>query len=479
MKRRDFLAVAGATGLGLGWNSLSDSRFGALWAAAKADYTLRIGPVNIELAPGHAVRTIGYNGSSPGPLLRFRESKTITVEVINDTDSPELVHWHGQFIPPEVDGSSEEGTPFVPARGRRRYTFTPRPAGTRWYHTHVMAGRNLHRGTYTGQFGFVYIEPKDDPGHYDREVFLALHEWEPLFTSEEEEEEAGCRLPDEPRIVAAAYRVMPPAEKENGMEVGYKQFSINDRALGHGDPVRVREGDRVLFHILNASATEIRRVALPGHQFTVVSLDGNPAPVHAAVETLQLGPGERIDAIVEMSQPGVWIFGVTHNDDRTAGMGIVVEYAGKAGPAKWLDPPKARWDYTVFGKQQDIPEPDGRFELTFRKIPGGKGGFNRWTINGKSFPHTDPLMVHAGGRYRLIFNNQSDDAHPVHLHRHSFELTSVEGKKTSGIIKDTVVVRPNGRVEVDLMANDPGTSLFHCHQQLHMDFGFMTLLKYA
>jgi len=479
MRRRDFFVVAAGTAWGLGLESFRHSRVPQLLAAEKADITLRIAPVSVELAPGHTVKTTGYNGSAPGPVLRMREGKEITVEVVNETAIPELVHWHGQFVPPEVDGSAEEGTPFVPAHGRQRYTFTPQPAGTRWYHTHIPAERDLERGTYTGQFGFVYVEPQNDPGNYDQEVFLALHEWEPFFTSEEEEEEEeGCRLPDEPRIEPAAYHPSVP-EKQNGLEVGYKQFSINDRALGHGEPIRVRLGERVLFHLLNASATEIRKVALPGHKFTVVTMDGNPAPTTVTVEALQLGPGERIDAIVEMNQPGVWIFGVTHDDDRKAGMSTVVEYARQHGPPKWVTPPKFRWDYTLFGKEENVPEPDARFELVFRKIPGGKGGYNRWTINGKSYPHTDLILVHAGRRYRLGFSNQSDDAHPVHLHRHSVELVTVEGRKTSGILKDTVVVRPNSRIEVDLVANHPGTSLFHCHQQLHMDFGFMALLKYA
>ena len=63
-----------------------------------------------------------------------------------------------------------------------------------------------------------------------------------------------------------------------GFEVGYELFSINGRMLGHGDPIRVKQGERVLFHVLNASATEIRSLALPGHVFRVVALDGNPVP---------------------------------------------------------------------------------------------------------------------------------------------------------------------------------------------------------
>src|SRR5579871_1784394 len=84
----------------------------------KADFTLRIAPVTVELTPTRIISTIGYNGTSPGPVLRMKEGKPVTVEVINETDVPELVHWHGLFLPAEVDGVEEENTPMVPPRGR-------------------------------------------------------------------------------------------------------------------------------------------------------------------------------------------------------------------------------------------------------------------------------------------------------------------------------------------------------------------------
>ena len=71
---------------------------------AKADYTLRIANGLVELGPGHIVSTRLYNDQFPGPLLRFREGERAVVDVFNDTDTPELVHWHGQMIPSDVDG---------------------------------------------------------------------------------------------------------------------------------------------------------------------------------------------------------------------------------------------------------------------------------------------------------------------------------------------------------------------------------------
>ena len=85
--------------------------------------------------------------------------------------------------------------------------------------------------------------------------------------------------------------------------------------------------------------------------------------------------------------------------------------------------------------------------------------------------------MHEGRRYRLKFRNASDDIHPLHLHRHSFELTRIGGKPTAGVIKDVVMLGGFQELEFDFVADNPGPTLFHCHQQLHMDFGFMALLQ--
>jgi FtsP/CotA-like multicopper oxidase with cupredoxin domain len=146
-----------------------------------ADYTLHIKAAPIEIAPKRIISNTTYNGQFPGPLLRFKEGRQVTVEIYNDTDTPEQLHWHGQKVRTDVDGASEEGTPFILAHGKRRIMFTPAPAGFRFYHTHNRAGSDLYAGQYNGEVGPVYIEPKDEPGRHDREVFLVLKEFEPTF----------------------------------------------------------------------------------------------------------------------------------------------------------------------------------------------------------------------------------------------------------------------------------------------------------
>lgn len=448
--RRQFLTALGASALGatLSRRSPAESQ-----QTPKPDFALRIGPVDLEIRPGKIVKTMGYNGMAPGPLIRCRENQSVTIEVTNGSAIPDLVHWHGLRASSAVDGASEEGTPLLAPGKTARYTFQALPPGTRWYHSHVMAGRNLNRATYTGQFGFFFIDPASDPGAYDQEVFLATKEWEPYLST--------------------------MGDEDGFLEVAYKHFTINGRSLGHGDPIRVKAGQRVLLRILNASATQHRRLALAGHEFEVTALDGNKVASPRKAPVLELGVAERIDAIVEMNNPGVWIFGAADDHDRTNGMGIVFEYAGQTGAPQWLRPSNAVWDYAAFGDRGIEAGAGERLPLVFEHKFAGRREPDHWMVNGKSWPHTEPLRVRQNGRYRLVFDNRSDEAHPVHLHRHTFELARIGDVPLSGVFKDVVVVPAKTQIEALLIADDPGLTLFHCHQQLHMDNGFMALFEYS
>jgi FtsP/CotA-like multicopper oxidase with cupredoxin domain len=117
--------------------------------------------------------------------------------------------------------------------------------------------------------------------------------------------------------------------------------------------------------------------------------------------------------------------------------------------------------------------------MLIQKIPGNRKDFNHWTINGKSFPDLEKLRLEKGKRYRLFFNNDSGDIHPLHLHRHTVEVTKIGDKSMSGLRKDVVSVARRSTAAVDFVADNPGLTLFHCHMQLHMDFGFMQLLEYG
>jgi FtsP/CotA-like multicopper oxidase with cupredoxin domain len=214
--RRRLLLSAGAAALGIGVAR-------AQTAAAQADYTIRIAPLSLELAPNKTIRTTGYNGSVPGPVLRLRQGKPVSINVINDAGYPDIVHWHGLYLPAVQDGATEEGSPIIPVGQSHLYSFTPKPAGTRWYHSHAMAMTDLNRSTYTGEFGFLIVEPAaGEPGSYDREVLLAARRWEGEWVSMQDIKKG------------------PPPN--NGLEVMYHSATLGARMLGYDEPIRVREG---------------------------------------------------------------------------------------------------------------------------------------------------------------------------------------------------------------------------------------------
>ena len=173
-----------------------------------ADLTLRIAETTWELGPRHSIKTLAYNGQLPGPLVRARAGRPFVVDVFNDTGNEDIVHWHGLHIPSDVDGAVEEGTPPVAPHSKRRYEFVPEPSGTRWYHSHQMAHRDLKKGTYTGQAGVMIIDDGSDRGAYDQEIIVFLKEYEPHF------------------------------RQDGPLDVEFKTYTINGRIDG-GEPVQI------------------------------------------------------------------------------------------------------------------------------------------------------------------------------------------------------------------------------------------------
>ena len=149
-----------------------------------ADYKIRIAPVSLEIAPGRVIKTTAYNATVPGPVLRLKEGRPVRIDVTNDSGYPNLIHSHGLMIPSLQDGATEEGSPIIEPGSSLTYSYIPKPSGTRWYHSHAMAMTDLNKSTYSGEFGFLIVDPAaGDPGSYDREVLLAAHHWEGHWVS--------------------------------------------------------------------------------------------------------------------------------------------------------------------------------------------------------------------------------------------------------------------------------------------------------
>ena len=207
-------------------------------------------------------------------------------------------------------------------------------------------------------------------------------------------------------------------------------------------------------------------------------------PQARSVPMLRLAPAERVSAIVEMNAPGVWVLGEVRKHVQAMGMGIVVEYANATGEREvdsaggtGVGLRAVRAAARLDGRVGEIPPIE--IPLTFDSKFEGHGNPEIWRINGKSYPDVESPLLQAGERYRLVMKNLSTDDHPIHLHRHTFEVTNVGGVAMRGLMKDVLLIPAGKTSAVEFTANHPGNTLFHCHQQDHMDRGFMMVFRYA
>lgn len=506
MNRRELLIAAGAasiTGL-LPACAAAPSRDMRATASTSGRPTdiVEIIETKWEVRPGLIVPIRSYGNVVPGKVLRYKKGQRANVRVVNRTSEAQTVHWHGLIVPDTVDGVPELGTPKVLPGQARDYEFIAGPAGTRWYHSH------LYEGLFSGMYGPFIIEDPSERTDYDREVILMLGAFDariPKNSSMTDLRPAGSPGLTEPVMRMGAMSSMSGMQGMSGMsgmngmpgmqqsssmdsmngpnmgmrDALYAAYGINGRALDVADPVRVKRGERVLLRIINANPTKTFRIALPGHRFEVTHFDGYAVPQRRTIDALELGVAERIDAIVTMNQPGVWILGSTVADERGRGLGIVIAYAGARGAPQWRDGATDTFRYAHFGTAQTIPTVDKTFDLTLRKSPLSR---DAWSINGKVYPRTDPLGVVEGRSYLMRFRNMSMMEHPMHLHGHGFELVNVDGVPTGGIVKDTVTIRPmGGGVDLLLRADNPyrGRFLLHCHNEQHMEGGMATVVRYA
>jgi FtsP/CotA-like multicopper oxidase with cupredoxin domain len=420
-----------------------------------ADFELRSGAARIELAPHRWLESPAYAGGFPGPLLRAVEGRPLVLDVVNSSPCNSNLRLLGT-LPAGSSGIEQlQGASLSSAHARRRLVFAPLPAGPYLYQSDQPSDSLLHSACYGAQAGVLLVEPRENPGRYDREYVLVLKEFAPSLQAT-------------PR----------------GFQVRYATLTINGRMSGHGEPLRVRRGERVLLHLVNASASETRRLALPRHRFEVVAIDGQPLPAPRLLHSVRLGAGERITALVSMTAPGIWMLADTNEHDRERGMGIVVEYAGCSGAARWQEPPDTPWSYGVLmgngldgqTPQLNIGPQEDTLPVTIGQIAGSaRGGFARWTINGTAYTADAPAALHlrSGQVTRLRIANDTPGSCCLHLPAHRFAL----GSGLNALNKDVLLLEPGQTLPVQITPQVPGAFLLHCRRQLQRTFGLAARIE--
>src|SRR5688572_22491292 len=269
MDRRGFLASAAALSLSPRV-SFSQERPTRLRLAAARQ--------SLVGAAHPATEVWAYNGTVPGPALRYVQGERLRIEVENALDVETTVHWHGIRLPNAMDGVPHLTQPPIAAKGGRFvYEFDLPDAGTFWYHPHLGSPEQVGRGLY----GALIVEERNAPA-VDRDVVWVLSDW---------------RLDREARLVE---NFGNPMDASHAGRVG-NTVTVNGAIR---ERFEVRAGERIRLRLINASNARIYGLEFEGHHPTAIALDGQPIEPHSP-RRIVLGPGMRADMILDCkANPG-------------------------------------------------------------------------------------------------------------------------------------------------------------------------------
>jgi multicopper oxidase len=528
LSRREFVLGGAGAVAALGAGGWGVSRL--LDGGGAPDVVLRPRAETVALG-GRTVQTWTYGAGVPGPEIRARQGDRLRVKLVNDLPEETTVHWHGVRVENDMDGVPGMPLKAVQPGESFTYDFVPPDAGTYWFHPHV--GTQLDRGLY----GALVVEARNETLDYDAEATLVLDDW--LDGTGRTPDAAldkllaeGMSMPgmsghgghdmshmegmdmggmdmgfamglgsmdvsalgdgtlaipgrfvglsgEEPLsgTIAALGNLLAAKQLDAG-DVQFPLYLVNGRPPADPHRVEVRRGQRLRLRIVNAAADTLFSFAVDEHPLTLVASDGQPvAPVKA--DAVLLGMGERADVLLDADRPGAYR--------------MLASPLGKAGRAvatlRYLDAPNAKpLPATAAAKS-------GAKLISYEDMKDGTGGRGgtprqeikldlemdmskpyRWTMGGQAFPEAEMIHLAHGEHVRFVVRNKTMMAHPMHIHGHFLRDVSA---RPDGPLKDTVVVPPQATAKLDLVADNPGEWMFHCHNLYHQSAGMMRVVHVA
>lgn len=430
-----------------------------------------------------------FNGSVPGPTIRIKQGQKVTVHLKNELSKPVSIHWHGLPVPNSQDGIPGITQNAVQPGKTYTYQFVATVPGTYWYHSHQDSVNQVDKGLY----GALIVEGKKDE-KVDKDYTLVLDDW--ISSGKTMDEMGGMSgmsgmsgmdmSGNNKKSDANSNMNMSSMNMSDDMSM-YDLYTINGKSGDAISPLKVKKGDKVRIRLINAGYIT-HKIHLHGHDFKVISIDGQAIhdPSLIKNQLISVAPGERYDIEFTANNPGDWYL-ESHDSDQKAAKNMVeeIEYEGSNQTTDQRNYQEAlpAFDFTNYGVSSK-PEFTLNQKYDVNYTMDLNAGMDKngmvYTINGKAFPDTKPIAVKEGDSVKVTFRNLSNSDHPMHLHGHTFQVLSKNGKSLTGspIMKDTINVRPGEEYVIAFKANNPGIWMFHCHDLHHAAAGMMAELKY-
>lgn len=402
----------------------------------------------LSLVDGVEFQGFAYNDQVPGPVWRVEKGDTVRINFKNELSQETTIHFHGIRVPNAMDGVPgvtqdpiQPGENFV-------YEFTPKDAGTFWFHPHVRGSEQVEKGLY----GVIVVEDPEEPKYSKDEVWI-VDDW----------------------------RLNRDGTLDTRFNTGHDL--MHDGRWGNlitvngsmSEELVVQPGERLRLRLVNTSNGRVYELDFDDLNAKVIAVDGMLTGESFDANGFELSPGNRLDVDIQVPQD-------------TDGETFVISDTFILGRSNILG------QLNVEGQVVDVPhfeaphnpyipdwsgaenfEPDKTFDLN--SITGmGMMGL-AWTLNGKAYPDYDPLTLKEGEFQTIEFNNKTSRLHPMHLHGQFFKVLSRNGRSVDEpYFSDTVLVHANEKVLIGLVPLDKGEWAQHCHILEHAEAGMMSIV---
>ncbi|AJD40740.1 multicopper oxidase protein [Rhizobium gallicum bv. gallicum R602sp] len=458
LTRRNLLkasAVAGAYSAGMG----IAGKFGFAGSAPGPQVLKAVKTEASLTAAGPTRDVMTWGDGGPPPVLRMTRGRPYAARLTNALDEPTTIHWHGLRIDNRMDGVPFMTQPYVYTGDSFDYAFTPPDAGTFWYHPHCNTLTQMSRG----MTGVIVVEDPADPT-FDAEIVLNMRDW---------------RLGGDGQFIA-------PFRPRDAAKTG-THGTVRTANWQQEPQYDAPAGGLVRLRIAVTDVTRVFSLRMEGAKATVIAIDGNPVPQRFALDLLQIGPGQRLDLAVRMpdSEGGIAIL----EDIRGTGPKTIASLravgqslkrnAGDLAPLAANPVPQA--DLTAAEKIPLVLSATAQ-NASVDSICGTLG-YSFWAINRLPWPGdiadpTAPLAeLKLGKSYIFQLENVTPHLHPIHLHGMSFTVVSSSTREVMPLVSDTYLVQPDEKVQLALVADNPGNWVLHCHIIEHQKTGMTSYVR--
>jgi FtsP/CotA-like multicopper oxidase with cupredoxin domain len=422
---------------------------GAYPAAARPNGTVRTFEITAAegdvVVAGEKLHTWAYNGQVPGPELHVRLGETVRVKFTNHLSQSTTIHWHGVRVPNDMDGVPTPERPPIEPGQSFTYEFTPKDAGTFWYHPHIRSSEQVERGLYG-----VLIVDDAKPQPWSREVTWVLDDW--LLTPER------TIFPE----FNTLHDLMHDGRWGNVLTVSSQKTPL----------LVARPGERIRLRLLNSANGRVFVPDFGGLSPRIIAVDGLYVREPLPLVDFELSPGNRVD--LDLVMPN--LTGTFAVSDRFLAQRpnplAEIRVDGEPVATPSFDPPAGRVPPWREGTAVPITK---QLDLDARR--GGSFGIE-WTINGHAYPDHDHIALPLAQFSRVRFVNKSARLHPIHTHGMFFRLLARNDQRVDeGFFRDTVLIHPREAIDVGVVPLDAGSWMMHCHILEHAEAGMMSMIE--